>query len=148
MIHFETKKSTTNYRNQVYREKQLRGQQKSGKVNFLKQVFFTVEEKEDFNLEEELCELEKRETEFAQSGGFAEFLRYREKVKEIMDALLKKAYAVEELSTKKQKICQVVRIVDEKLKHLQQTLINRRQDIVIALHLMGQIRGLLVDVLS
>ncbi|MDW8307549.1 MAG: DUF327 family protein [Leptospiraceae bacterium] len=101
-----------------------------------------------WDVEEELHDLEVLEEEFAKTGGFLEFQRYRKKVREIMAYLLERAYRIEETSTKTQKICQVVRIVDEKLRQIQQNLLHRRQDVVVALHLMGQIRGLLVDVLS
>lgn len=96
-------------------------------------------------VEDLMAELDNDEREFADSPSRDRFETYRKTVKALCQMLINRGYRLQGWEDKRQRRYEVVKTIDARLAQLYSGLLRRNQDVVIALHLMGQIRGLIFD---
>lgn len=96
-------------------------------------------------VEDLMAELDNDEREFADSPSRDRFETYRKTVKALCQMLVNRGYRLQGWEDKRRRRYEVVKTIDARLAQLYSGLLRRNQDVVIALHLMGQIRGLIFD---
>lgn len=96
-------------------------------------------------VEELMAELDDEEREFANAPSKERFESYRKTVKLLCSMLLNRGYRLQGWEDKRKRRYEIVKTIDARLAQLYTGLLRRNQDVVIALHLMGQIRGLIFD---
>ncbi|MBV6493042.1 MAG: hypothetical protein LDLANPLL_01049 [Turneriella sp.] len=95
---------------------------------------------------EDLMEnLDQEERDFADSPSRERFETYRKTVKALVNLLVARGYRLQGWEDKRKRRYEIVKVIDSHLATLYSSLLRRNQDVVIALHLMGQIRGLIFD---
>lgn len=100
-------------------------------------------------LDDLLADLGDAEQRFASSPDRREFEQYRATIRKLTSFLLQNGHKFQHLQNRNStKVHEIVRIIDQKMSQLLQNFLRRRNDVVIALHVMGEIRGLVVDVFS
>ncbi len=100
-------------------------------------------------LDDLLADLDAAEQRFATSPDRREFEQYRATIRKLTSFLLQNGHKFQQLQSKQgTKVHEIVRIIDQKMSQLLHNFLRRRNDVVIALHVMGEIRGLVVDVFS
>lgn len=92
-------------------------------------------------------ELNEHEELLAQMPLLENFQKYKTAVRKMLDHILQYGVRLRSYEDRKKKHYEYVQIIDSKLGQLLQCLTRRRTDTVIALHLMGEIRGILVNTL-
>jgi uncharacterized protein YaaR (DUF327 family) len=97
------------------------------------------------NVEDLMADLDTDEREFADNPSRDRFETYRKTVKMLVSMLVARGYRLQGWEDKKKRRYEVVKTIDARLAQLYSGLLRRNQDVVIALHLMGQIRGLIFD---
>lgn len=97
------------------------------------------------SFEDLMQELQSEEDEFAAMPSPTKFESYRKTVRALCDLLLQKGYRLHGWEDRKQRRYEIIKTIDSNLAELYTGLLRRNQDVVIALHLMGQIRGLIFD---
>lgn len=95
--------------------------------------------------EDLMADLDDQEREFAENPSRDRFEEYKKTVKALCSMLLQRGYRLQGWEDRRKKRYEVVRTIDARLAQLYSGLLRRNQDVVIALHLMGQIRGLIFD---
>ncbi len=96
-------------------------------------------------VEDLMADLDTDEREFAENPARERFETYRKTVKMLVNMLVARGYRLQGWEDKKKRRYEVVKTIDARLAQLYSGLLRRNQDVVIALHLMGQIRGLIFD---
>lgn len=96
-------------------------------------------------LEDLMAQLDEEEQSFAENPSRDRYESYRKAVKELCSMLLSRGYRLQGWEDKRQRRYEIVKTIDQRLAQLYTGLLRRNQDVVIALHLMGQIRGLIFD---
>jgi uncharacterized protein YaaR (DUF327 family) len=97
------------------------------------------------NVEDLMADLDNDERDFADNPSRDRFETYRKTVKMLVNLLVARGYRLQGWEDKKKRRYEVVKTIDARLAQLYSSLLRRNQDVVIALHLMGQIRGLIFD---
>lgn len=92
-----------------------------------------------------MAELDEEEREFANAPSKERFESYRKTVKALCALLVQRGYRLQGWEDKRKRRYEIVKTIDQRLAQLYSDLLRRNQDVVIALHLMGQIRGLIFD---
>ena len=92
-----------------------------------------------------MAQLDDEERDFADSPSRERFEAYRKTVKLLCSMLLNRGYRLQGWEDKRKRRYEVIKTIDGRLAQLYTGLLRRNQDVVIALHLMGQIRGLIFD---
>jgi uncharacterized protein YaaR (DUF327 family) len=96
-------------------------------------------------VEDLMAQLDDEERDFAEAPSRERFESYRKTVKQLCSMLLNRGYRLQGWEDKRKRRYEVIKIIDSRLAQLYTGLLRRNQDVVIALHLMGQIRGLIFD---
>jgi uncharacterized protein YaaR (DUF327 family) len=96
-------------------------------------------------VEDLMADLDEDERDFAENPSRDRFDTYRKTVKALMGMLIARGYRLQGWEDKKKRRYEIVKTIDARLAQLYSNLLRRNQDVVIALHLMGQIRGLIFD---
>jgi len=96
-------------------------------------------------LEDLMANLDDDERDFADAPSRDRFEKYRQTVKLLCNKLIQRSYRLQGWEDKRQRRYEIVKTIDTRLAQLYSGLMRRNQDVVIALHLMGQIRGLIFD---
>lgn len=96
-------------------------------------------------VEDLMAELDEEEREFANAPSKERFESYRKTVKALCALLVERGYRLQGWEDKCKRRYEIVKTIDARLAQLYTGLLRRNQDVVIALHLMGQIRGLIFD---
>lgn len=96
-------------------------------------------------VEDMMADLDDDERDFADNPSRDRFETYRKTVKALVSMLVARGYRLQGWEDKKKRRYEVVKTIDARLAQLYSGLLRRNQDVVIALHLMGQIRGLIFD---
>ena len=96
-------------------------------------------------VEDMMAELDDDERSFAENPSRDRFETYRKTVKALVGMLVARGYRLQGWEDKKKRRYEIVKTIDARLAQLYSGLLRRNQDVVIALHLMGQIRGLVFD---
>lgn len=96
-------------------------------------------------VEDMMAELDDDERDFAENPSRDRFETYRKTVKALVSLLVSRGYRLQGWEDKKKRRYEIVKTIDARLAQLYSGLLRRNQDVVIALHLMGQIRGLVFD---
>jgi uncharacterized protein YaaR (DUF327 family) len=96
-------------------------------------------------VEDMMAELDDDERDFAENPSRDRFETYRKTVKALVGMLVARGYRLQGWEDKKKRRYEIVKTIDARLAQLYSGLLRRNQDVVIALHLMGQIRGLVFD---
>lgn len=96
-------------------------------------------------LEDMMSELDDEERGFAEDPSKQRYESYRKAVKALCSMLLARGYRLQGWEDKKKRRYEIVKTIDARLAQVYSGLLRRNQDVVIALHLMGQIRGLIFD---
>jgi uncharacterized protein YaaR (DUF327 family) len=96
-------------------------------------------------VEDWMAQLDEEEREFAESPSRERFETYRRTVKQLCSLLIHRGYRLQGWEDKRKRRYEIIKIIDSRLAQLYSGLLRRNQDVVIALHLMGQIRGLIFD---
>ncbi len=96
-------------------------------------------------IEDLMAQLDDEERDFAEAPSRARFEKYRKTVKLLCSMLLNRGYRLQGWEDRRKRRYEVIRTIDARLAQLYTGLLRRNQDVVIALHLMGQIRGLIFD---
>lgn len=96
-------------------------------------------------VEDLMADLDTDERDFAENPSRDRFETYRKTVKALVSMLMARGYRLQGWEDKKKRRYEVVKTIDARLAQLYAGLLRRNQDVVIALHLMGQIRGLVFD---
>ncbi|GEM_PF-4443650 len=91
---------------------------------------------------------EESERRFAASPDLSAFEEYRKNLRALTEYLLSRSFVTKTYSGKNQSEVRVVHEIDQKLAEMYRTLLRRRPDIALSLRWMGEIRGLLVNILS
>lgn len=97
------------------------------------------------DVEDLMAELDNDERDFAEEPSRDRFEAYRKTVKALMSMLVSRGYRLQGWEDKKRRRYEIVKVIDARLAQIYSGLLRRNQDVVIALHLMGQIRGLIFD---
>lgn len=92
-----------------------------------------------------MAQLDEEERDFAESPSRERFETYRRTVKQLCSLLIHRGYRLQGWEDKRKRRYEIIKIIDSRLAQLYSGLLRRNQDVVIALHLMGQIRGLIFD---
>lgn len=96
-------------------------------------------------VEDMMADLDNDERDFAENPSRDRFETYRKTVKALVGMLMARGYRLQGWEDKKKRRYEIVKTIDARLAQLYSGLLRRNQDVVIALHLMGQIRGLVFD---
>jgi uncharacterized protein YaaR (DUF327 family) len=96
-------------------------------------------------VEDLMAQLDEEERDFAESPSRERFETYRRTVKQLCSLLIHRGYRLQGWEDKRKRRYEIIKIIDSRLAQLYSGLLRRNQDVVIALHLMGQIRGLIFD---
>jgi len=97
------------------------------------------------NIENLMADLDNDERDFAENPSRDRFETYRKTVKALVIQLMARGYRLQGWEDKRKRRYEIVKTLDARLAHIYSGLMRRNQDVVIALHLMGQIRGLIFD---
>lgn len=97
------------------------------------------------DVEDLMAELDNDERDFAEEPSRDRFEAYRKTVKALMSMLVSRGYRLQGWEDKKRRRYEIVKVIDARLAQIYSGLLRRNQDVIIALHLMGQIRGLIFD---
>lgn len=97
------------------------------------------------SVEDLMEQLDGEERDFADSPSRERFDSYRKTVKLLCSLLLQRGYRLQGWEDRRRRRYEVIKTIDGRLAQLYTGLLRRNQDVVIALHLMGQIRGLIFD---
>lgn len=98
-------------------------------------------------LGEMLDVLEETEEEFVRLPQMTSFFKYRAQLRSIASFLLENGYALKKLPTRNNGEYEVVSVIDQALSEIYQSLNSRRDEVALSLRWIGEIRGLLLDVL-
>ncbi|HRP70988.1 MAG TPA: DUF327 family protein [Turneriella sp.] len=109
------------------------------------QVLQRKESAQAKSFDELLADLTEEENDFTENPSREKFESYRKAVKALMDMLGKRSYRLHNWEDKRRRRYEIVKVIDAHLAALYSSLMRRNQDVVITLHLMGQIRGLIFD---
>lgn len=74
------------------------------------------------------------------------FLRYRDQIRKITTFILKEQFSIKTIRDRRQKEFEVVHYIDQNLAVILQEILHRNPDTVMILRLMGEVRGLILDV--
>ena len=96
-------------------------------------------------VEDLMADLDEEERSFAEEPSKDRFESYRKAVKALCAMLLNRGYRLQGWEDKRKRRYEIVKTIDARLAQVYSNLLRRNQDVVIALHLMGQIRGLIFD---
>lgn len=96
-------------------------------------------------LEDLMADLDDEERGFAEDPSKQRYESYRKAVKALCSMLLSRGYRLQGWEDKRKRRYEIVKTIDARLAQVYSGLLRRNQDVVIALHLMGQIRGLIFD---
>ena len=96
-------------------------------------------------LEDLMADLDDEERGFAEDPSKQRYESYRKAVKALCSMLLARGYRLQGWEDKRRRRYEIVKTIDARLAQVYTGLLRRNQDVVIALHLMGQIRGLIFD---
>jgi uncharacterized protein YaaR (DUF327 family) len=99
----------------------------------------------DKTVEDLMSDLDSEEREFAEEPSRDRYEAYRKTVKLLCNLLLQRGYRLQGWEDHKKRRYEIVKTIDARLAQVYSGLLRRNQDVVIALHLMGQIRGLIFD---
>lgn len=97
------------------------------------------------SLEDLMADLDDEERGFAEDPSKQRYESYRKAVKALCSMLLSRGYRLQGWEDKRKRRYEIVKTIDARLAQVYSGLLRRNQDVVIALHLMGQIRGLIFD---
>lgn len=97
------------------------------------------------DVEDLMADLDNDERDFAEEPSRDRFEAYRKTVKALMSMLVSRGYRLQGWEDKKRRRYEIVKVIDARLAQIYSGLMRRNQDVIIALHLMGQIRGLIFD---
>lgn len=93
-------------------------------------------------------ELEELEHDLLKKPNHHNFLRYRSHVRKITSFILKKEFHLRTLRDRKQREYEIVSFTNQNLSKTLQEVLRRNPDIVMILRLMGEVRGLILDLLG
>ncbi|AFM14481.1 YaaR family protein [Turneriella parva] len=96
-------------------------------------------------LEDLMANLDNDERDFADAPSRDRYEKYKQTVKLLCNMLIQRSYRLQGWEDKRQRRYEIIKTIDTRLAQLYSGLMRRNQDVVIALHLMGQIRGLIFD---
>ena len=96
-------------------------------------------------VEDLMAQLDDDERDFADNPSRDRFETYRKTVKALCAMLINRGYRLQGWEDRRKRRYEVLKTIDGRLAQLYAGLLRRNQDVVIALHLMGQIRGLIFD---
>ena len=97
------------------------------------------------SLEDLMADLDDEERGFAEDPSKQRYESYRKAVKALCSMLLSRGYRLQGWEDKRKRRYEIVKTIDARLAQVYSDLLRRNQDVVIALHPMGQIRGLIFD---
>ena len=97
------------------------------------------------SLEDLMADLDDEERAFAEDPSKQRYENYRKAVKALCSMLLSRGYRLQGWEDKRKRRYEIIKTIDARLAQVYSGLLRRNQDVVIALHLMGQIRGLIFD---
>jgi len=97
------------------------------------------------DLEELMADLDSAERDFADEPSRDRYDSYKKAVKALCGLLISRSYRLHGYEDRKQRRYETLRVIDAALAELYSGLVRRNQDVIIALHLMGEIRGLIFD---
>jgi uncharacterized protein YaaR (DUF327 family) len=97
------------------------------------------------SLEDLMANLDDDERDFADAPSRDRYEKYKQTVKLLCNMLIQRSYRLQGWEDKRQRRYEIIKTIDTRLAQLYTGLMRRNQDVVIALHLMGQIRGLIFD---
>jgi len=97
------------------------------------------------SLEDLMANLDDDERDFADAPSRDRYEKYKQSVKMLCNLLIQRSYRLQGWEDKRQRRYEIIKTIDTHLAQLYTGLMRRNQDVVIALHLMGQIRGLIFD---
>ena len=123
--------------------------QKSGALfaQFLQQVTKSEsgEVKKEKQFETLMADLHSHEEQFGDQPTRENFEHYRKTVRALCEMILQRAYRLQSWSDKKNRYYEIVKIIQGDLSEIYSSLLHRNQNVIISLHLMGEIRGLLLE---
>ncbi|MCS6972010.1 MAG: YaaR family protein [Turneriella sp.] len=96
-------------------------------------------------IEELFAELSADEEQLSREPTRGHFERYRSTVKKLCEQLVHRSYRLHGWEDRRKRRYEILKTIDAHLAQLYAGLLRRNQDVVIVLHLMGQIRGLILD---
>lgn len=97
------------------------------------------------SVEDLMADLDDDERDFAHAPSRDRYEKYKQTVKLLCNLLIQRSYRLQGWEDKRQRRYEIIKTIDTRLAQLYTGLMRRNQDVVIALHLMGQIRGLIFD---
>ena len=98
------------------------------------------------HLEDLMENLESYEENLLNMPDVNNFNAYRDQVKKIVKKILDDGFLYKSFKDRHQRRYEFVKIIDNKLNELLTNITRRNKEIVVMLHLMGQIKGLILDV--
>ncbi|MDH5717758.1 MAG: DUF327 family protein [Spirochaetia bacterium] len=101
---------------------------------------------ENKNIEEMLTKLEEYEEKLINTPDIANFQRYKNYIKKVADFALEQGFTLKSFKDRTNKKYEFITVVDSKLQEILINITRRNKDVSIMLHIMGQIRGLILDV--
>ncbi|RME89013.1 MAG: DUF327 family protein [Candidatus Hydrogenedentota bacterium] len=90
-------------------------------------------------------ELDKAEEHLASNPTYTNFLKYQAVVRAIGQWIMKKAFKQRTYVAKDKQALEFIEVINEDLASLLHEITRRNIDVLIALKLMGRIKGLLLD---
>jgi uncharacterized protein YaaR (DUF327 family) len=96
-------------------------------------------------VEDLMADLDDDERDFADAPSRDRYEKYKQTVKLLCKLLIERSYRLQGWEDKRQRRYEIIKTIDARFAQLYTGLMRRNQDVVIALHLMGQIRGLIFD---
>lgn len=93
-------------------------------------------------------ELDEYEQDLLQKPSHPNFLRYRDQVRKLTSFILKNEFKIRTVRDRKQKEFEVVHYINRNLAETLQEILRRNPDTVMILRLMGELRGLVLDLIG
>lgn len=127
---------------------------RTSNVNVRHGVFFetlqAVERKQVVqDIEAKLAELDEAAVALAKSPIYANLIRYKKLVQEILSDLLKDAYAVKSKTGfdryGSRRLYQTIHLIDKRLQELTEAVLNKHRPVLNLVEKLDEIRGLLCD---
>lgn len=113
----------------------------------LAKVNQTKKKESDFSIDDLMDELETLENDLQKKPNHHNFLRYRSHVRKITSFILKKEFHLRTLRDRKRQEYEIILFTNKNLSKTLQEVLRRNPDIVMILQLMGEVRGLILDLL-
>jgi len=101
--------------------------------------------KKEKQFEALMADLDAHEEQFSDQPTRENFEHYRKTVRALCEMILQRAYRLQSWSDKKNRYYEIVKIIQSDLSQIYGSLLHRNQNVIISLHLMGEIRGLLLE---